>query len=68
MQYQNQDLAAPNYYTNHGNEAGAYLQYIVDRYDCLPTVRPWLLAIPPSPITTTEDAFAQHSTAMQHVS
>ena len=37
--YQFSDPAAPHYYPQGGNEAGAYLQFIVDYYECLPTVR-----------------------------
>ena len=39
FQYQFVDPAAPNFYSNAGNEAGAYLQFILDYYDCLPPVR-----------------------------
>lgn len=37
--YQNVDITKPYYYYNEANEAGAYLQFTVDFYDCLPEVR-----------------------------
>ena len=43
FQYQFTDPAAPYFYSNAGNEAGAYLQYILDFYDCLPPVQPIFL-------------------------
>lgn len=36
--YQQDDPNQPYYYTNAGNEVGAYLQFILDFYDCLPDV------------------------------
>lgn len=34
--YQRHDANAPYYSPNHGNEAGVYLQFIVEHYDALP--------------------------------
>ena len=48
MVYQQDDKKAPNYYSENGNEAGAYLQFIIDFYDCLPNVSP-LIARPYPP-------------------
>lgn len=36
--YQQEDPNKPHYYTKAGNEVGAYLQFILDYYDCLPNV------------------------------
>ncbi len=37
--YQSESKSLPFYYYNHANEAGAYLQFTVDFFDCLPEVR-----------------------------
>ena len=36
--YQSHHSNRPHYFPPGGNEAGAYLQYIIDYYDCLPEV------------------------------
>lgn len=36
--YQQEDPKAPHHYPEQGNEAAAYIQYIIDYYDCLPNV------------------------------
>lgn len=36
--YQHRDPYQPLYYPNRANEAGAYLQFILDFYHCLPKV------------------------------
>ena len=36
--YQHDDPRKPNYFRRDGNEAGAYLQFINDYFDCLPNV------------------------------
>ena len=35
---QTKHIDLPNFYHEGGNEAGAYLQFIIDYYDCLPEV------------------------------
>ena len=41
--YQFSDPTAPHFYPQGGNEAGAYLQFIVDYYECLPNVSSCLM-------------------------
>ena len=36
--YQHTDQREPYWYPNEGNEAGAYLQFILDHWACLPAV------------------------------
>jgi len=36
--YQQEHPDKPNYYTRHGHEVGAYLQFLIDYYNCLPKV------------------------------
>ena len=36
--YQQEDKKAPHYYPEQGNEAAAYIQFMIDYYDCLPKV------------------------------
>ena len=36
--YQHRDPYQPLYYPNRANEAGAYLQFLLDFYNCLPKV------------------------------
>lgn len=38
IQYQTRDPLEPHYYVNNANEAGAYLRFIHEYYDCLPAV------------------------------
>ena len=38
MVYQQEDANRPHFYTDRGNEAGAYLTFMVDYYNCLPEV------------------------------
>lgn len=38
--YQQDDEGKPHYYSRDGNEVGAYLQFILDYYECLPNVSP----------------------------
>ena len=40
MAYQHRDPFQPLYYVNRANEAGAYLQFMLDFYHCLPKVGP----------------------------
>ena len=36
--YQYLDMREPYWYSNEGNEAGAYLQFILDHWNCMPKV------------------------------
>ena len=36
--YQQDNHTKPHYYTRRGNEAGAYLTFMIDYYNCLPEV------------------------------
>lgn len=47
--YQQDDQNQSHYYSRHGNEAGAYLQFMIDYYDCLPNVSFSLKDLIPSP-------------------